>query len=107
VEKIGAGDHERFLIDWERFMRRVEEKRLAVVTTLLLAVVIVTIGGVGLLRGDLPLWSLALTGATAIALLVSGLLPRRFTPALAGLLLAGLLALDVWCLFGFIVPLLG
>ena len=27
VEKIGAGDHERFLIDWERFMRRVEEKQ--------------------------------------------------------------------------------
>ena len=27
VEKIGAGDHERFLIDWERFMRRVKEKQ--------------------------------------------------------------------------------
>ena len=27
VEKIGDGDHERFIIDWERFMRRVEEKR--------------------------------------------------------------------------------
>ncbi len=27
VEKIGDGDHERFVIDWERFMRRVEEKQ--------------------------------------------------------------------------------
>ncbi|RLC84893.1 MAG: thioesterase, partial [Chloroflexi bacterium] len=27
VEKIGDGDHERFLIDWERFMHRVEEKQ--------------------------------------------------------------------------------
>ncbi len=27
VEKIGAGNHERFIIDWERFMRRVEEKQ--------------------------------------------------------------------------------
>ncbi|MEA3397642.1 MAG: hypothetical protein U9R05_09305 [Chloroflexota bacterium] len=76
-------------------------------TALLLTVVLLGIGGVGLLRGDLSLWSLASTGAAAIALLVSGLLPRIFTPALAGLLLAGLLALAVWCLFGFIVPLLG
>ena len=26
VEKIGECDHERFVIDWERFMKRIEEK---------------------------------------------------------------------------------
>jgi predicted thioesterase len=26
VEKIGECDHERFIIDWERFMQRVQEK---------------------------------------------------------------------------------
>ncbi|MFP4345388.1 MAG: thioesterase family protein [Anaerolineales bacterium] len=26
VEKIGECDHERFIIDWERFMKRVQEK---------------------------------------------------------------------------------
>ena len=88
-------------------LQRLAEKRLAVGTALLLIVVLLGIGGVGLLRGDLPLWPLALTGTTVVALLVSGLLPRRFTPTLAGFLLAGLLALAVWCLFGFIVPLLG
>jgi fluoroacetyl-CoA thioesterase len=27
VEKIAEGEHERFIIDWERFMARVEKKR--------------------------------------------------------------------------------
>ncbi len=27
VEKIGEGEHERFIINWDRFMRRVEGKR--------------------------------------------------------------------------------
>ena len=26
IEKIGECDHERFVIDWERFMKRIEEK---------------------------------------------------------------------------------
>ncbi|MGC9398532.1 MAG: thioesterase family protein [Anaerolineae bacterium] len=29
VEKIGVCDHERFVIDWERFMARIEEKESA------------------------------------------------------------------------------
>jgi predicted thioesterase len=27
IEKIAEGEHERFIIDWERFMARVEKKR--------------------------------------------------------------------------------
>jgi fluoroacetyl-CoA thioesterase len=27
IEKIAEGEHERFIIDWERFMNRVEKKR--------------------------------------------------------------------------------
>ncbi len=26
AEQVGEGEHERFIIDWDRFMRRVEQK---------------------------------------------------------------------------------
>lgn len=87
-------------------LRRLTEKRLAVVTALILVVVVLVLGVMGLLRGDLSLWAMALTGGAALILLVSGLLPRRWNPWLGGGLIAGLVALDLWCLFGFIVPIL-
>ena len=87
-------------------LHRLIKKRLAVITALLMIVILIILGGVGLLRGDLPLWPMALTGITAAIIMAGGLLGRRWRPVFGGLLLIGLVALDLWCLFGFIVPIL-
>lgn len=87
-------------------LRRLTEMRLAVLTGLGLIAVVFVLGIVGLLRGDPPLWTMGLIGAAAVAVLVAGALPneRKYLAGIA--LLLGLLALDFWCLFGFIIPLL-
>ncbi|MFP4345387.1 MAG: glycosyltransferase family 39 protein [Anaerolineales bacterium] len=85
-------------------LRRLVEKRLAVVTALLLLLLVLVVGVAGLLRGDLPLWSLALMVAALIAVLVPGLTPLRLRPLWGALLLLGLWALALWSLFGFILP---
>ncbi len=87
-------------------LRRLVEKRLAVVTALLMVFALLILGGVGLLRGDVPLWAMALIGLAAVIVMGGGLLSRRWQPVLGGFLLIGLAALDLWCLFGFIVPIL-
>ncbi len=81
-------------------------RKLAVVTTLCMLLALIVVGIVGLLAGDLPLWSMALFGAAMIALPVATFVPQRWRSLLGGGLLLALAALDVWCLFGFIVPLL-
>lgn len=87
-------------------LHRLIEKRLAVITALLMIITLISLGSVGLLRGDVPLWPLALIGLATVIVMAGGLLGRRWQPVLGGLLLLGLMALDLWCLFGFIVPLL-
>ena len=87
-------------------LRRLTKKRLAVITALLMVVFLIILGGVGLLRSDIPLWPMALTGLAAAIVMTGGLLGRSRQPILGGLLLLGLVALDLWCLFGFIVPIL-
>lgn len=54
----------------------------------------------------LPTWFVLISGATAFVLAGITLLPARFKPWAGAALLAGLAALDLYCLFGFIVPLL-
>ncbi|MBN1260511.1 MAG: glycosyltransferase family 39 protein [Anaerolineae bacterium] len=87
-------------------LARLREKRLAVLTSLALVVLAIGLGIAGLLQGDLPLWSLALIGTAAGATLAAGLLPPRYDPLLGGGVVGSLIVLDIWCLFGFIVPLL-
>lgn len=87
-------------------LRRVTEKRLAVMTSLLFVIVAVIFGLLGLLGQAVSLWSLALIGGCSVAVLAAGLAPRRFLPAFGGILLLGLFALDFLCLFGFIIPML-
>jgi 4-amino-4-deoxy-L-arabinose transferase-like glycosyltransferase len=82
------------------------ERRLAVGTALLLLIALITLGVVGLVRGDLPLWPMAMVGATMVALPAAAFVPERWHPVLAAGLLAAFVALDLWCLFGFIVPIL-
>jgi len=85
-------------------LERLAERKLATITALMMFVAIVVLAVVGLLRGDLPFWSMALVGGGMVGLIIATATPERwrFLPV-AGLLIA-LVALDVWCLFGFIVP---
>ena len=82
------------------------DRKLAVVTALCMVLALVVVGIVGLLAGALQLWSMALFGAAMIALPVAAFVPRTWRSFLGGGLLLALAALDVWCLFGFIVPIL-
>lgn len=54
----------------------------------------------------LPTWFVLISGAAAFVLAGITLLPARFKPWAGVALIAGLAALDLYCLFGFIVPLL-
>ncbi len=82
------------------------DHKLAVITALCMLLTLLVVGIVGLLSGDLPLWSMALFGTAMIALPVVAFLPKTWRVLLGGGLLLVLAALDVWCLFGFIVPIL-
>ncbi len=85
-------------------LRTLARRELAWGTAAALAVSGGLLALVGLLRGDLPLWSLALIGATAGALAMTGWLPDKHKVLAGTALLAALALLDVVCLFGFIVP---
>ncbi len=85
-------------------LRRLTEKRLAIITALLLLLFLLALAGIGLLRSDLPLWTLALVGSALLILFGAGLTPPRFKVVWGGLLLAALFTLDLWVLFGFVVP---
>ncbi len=87
-------------------LERLLDHKLAVITALCMLLALIVVGVVGLLAGDLPLWSMALFGAAMIALPVAAFLPKTWRGFLGGGLLLALAALDVCCLFGFIVPIL-
>jgi hypothetical protein len=88
-------------------LHRLAERKLALITGGLLLLIVVLLGGLGVLRGDLPLWPMALTLVAAGAVITTGLLPQRLKGMAAAGLLIGLYLLDLWCLFGFIIPQLG
>ncbi len=85
---------------------RLAERRWAALLTAGGMLALGGLGAVGLMRGDLPLWTMALVGAATVAVGMCALLPRRFLPLLAAALLAGMAGVDLWCLYGFIVPML-
>jgi hypothetical protein len=87
-------------------LRRLAETRLAMLTGLGLIAAVVGLGGIGLLRSDPPLWTMALVGVGSAAVLISGVLPNGLKSIAGSVLLLSLLALDFWCLFGFVIPLL-
>ncbi|HQE91162.1 MAG TPA: glycosyltransferase family 39 protein [Anaerolineae bacterium] len=85
---------------------RLMEHKLAVVTALLLLLGIVVLGVAGVIAGDLPFWPMALLGVAMIALPAAAFVPQTWRGLLGAALLLALATLDVWCLFGFIVPIL-
>ncbi len=83
------------------------ERRLALLTGGLLLLAAALLGGAGMIRGDIPLWPMALTLAAAGAVVTTGLLPPRLKGLATVGPLVGLYLLDLVCMFGFIIPQLG
>ena len=89
-----------------RGLEQLLDHKLAVSTALLLLMVVMVTGVVGVIVGNLPLWSMFLVCVPAILLPAAAFVPPRWRSLFGAGLLAALAALDVLCLFGFIVPLL-
>ncbi len=87
-------------------LQRLVERKLAVGTALVMLVGSLIAGGVGLLLSALPMWPLALMGAAIALLFAAAFVPQRWHSVVGAGLLFAMAALNVWCLFGFIVPLL-
>ncbi len=84
--------------------RSLMQPRLAVGTSLALLVVAVALGIAGLIRGNMPAWPLAMLGAAGIVLPMMAFAAPRWRSVFAGGWVSAMVALDLWCLFGFIVP---
>ncbi len=89
-------------LGWQRLL----EPRLAVISAMVLAVVTISVGLFGLVSGDIQKWLIAMLGVTVIGLPVLAFVPDRLRRVVGAGSLLGAVALDLWCLFGFIVPML-
>jgi hypothetical protein len=89
-------------LGWQRLLA----PRLAVISAMILAIVTIGVGLFGLAVGNIPAWFIAMLGVTIIGLPVLAFVPDRLRRVLGAGGLLGAVALDLWCLFGFIVPML-
>jgi hypothetical protein len=89
-------------LGWERLA----EPKLAVGTSLVLLLIVAGIGVVGLIRGEMAVWPIAMLGAAGLALPTLAFAPRRLRGVFAAGWLLVMVVLDLWCLFGFIIPML-
>lgn len=86
-------------------MRELCSRRGSLIAACVLAAGFLALLVFGFVRGDWPALWLAVAGALAVAFgLRVVMLPPSWSGALTGFFYAGMLALDVVCLFGFIVP---
>jgi hypothetical protein len=86
--------------------QRLLEFRFAVVTALMLAVIALVLAASGLIAGNMPVWPLAMLGATLVGLPVMAKIPERGHGLLIAGTLMAMVGLNLLCLFGFIVPML-
>jgi 4-amino-4-deoxy-L-arabinose transferase-like glycosyltransferase len=89
-------------LGWERLA----EPKLAVGTSLALLMIVLGIGVVGSIQGEIALWPIAMLGSAGLALPTLAFAPRRRRSVFATGWLLAMVALDLWCLFGFIIPML-
>lgn len=87
---------------WQQLL----EFRFAVVTTLILALIILVVAGAGFITGDMPLWILAMLATALIGLPLLAAVPERWHSLLIFGGLTAMAGLDLVCLFFFIVPIL-
>lgn len=89
-------------LGWERLMRR----RLAVTTAIGLLLILFVLGAVGLISGDPALWPMVMLATVTVSMPLLAFLPDRWYGLVVAGALVGMVALDLWSLFGFIVPML-
>ncbi len=89
-------------LGWQQLLHR----ELAVGMSFVLLLAIVVVGVWGLLSDGPPLWPMAMMGGAAVGLPVLAYASMRWRAVAIAGALVGMVALDLWCLFGFIVPML-
>ena len=89
-----------FAVGWREALRR--ERAWLMAALVLSGALLLALAG--LLRGDLAGWPLLMLLAVAAALALRASLPSRWTPAVQAVPYVALVALDLVCLFLFIVP---
>ena len=92
-----------FALGWREVLRPAVSRALAG----LLLLLVLALAAMGLVTGDWPIWPLLFSALGAGGLFLRPWLPRCLDGWLFALPFAGLVVLDLICLFGFIVPALG
>lgn len=85
------------LIQWR-------ERRFAISAVLVLVLLELILGLVWAITDRLSIWTLALIGLTIPGVLATAYWPEDGDPWWVGLFLTAMVGLDLWCLFGFLVP---
>ncbi len=85
-------------------LREILSRERAKIVAILALAGLLLLAAKGLLTRDFNEWSMVLLGSTALAFGLKTLLPERHDDVVFALPYLGLFALDVICLFGFIVP---
>jgi hypothetical protein len=80
------------------------ERRFAISAVLVIALVAFVLGIVRAITGTPSLWTLGLIGLTIPVVLVTTYWPEDAESWWVALFLIAMVALDLWCLFGFLVP---
>ena len=79
-------------------------RRFAITGTLLIALLIVILGIVRAITGSPSIWTLGLIGLTIPGILITTYWPKDAESWWVALFLTALVGLDLWSLFGFLVP---
>ncbi len=85
------------LIQWR-------ERRFAIGAVLLILLLELALGIAWAIVDQPPIWTLVLIGLAIAGLLVTAYWPENAKPWWVGLFLSAMVGLDLWCLFGFLVP---
>ena len=88
-------------------LHRLSEKRLAEITAAILALTMLALGAWGVLRGQIPRWSLGEIGAAMLALLLVARSHPGWRPFWGAAIVAALYLWDWYALWAFILPQLG
>ncbi len=89
-------------LGWKRLL----ERQLAIATALALLLLTAALGIFGVVTGEPPLWPMMMLAGGTVMLPMLAFLGDRWYPVAGGGFLLGMVGLDLWCLFGFIVPML-
>ena len=95
-----------FAITMSLGLRQLLDRKTAVITLSVLVILIAAVGLWGIIAGDIPVWWVVILGLAGGVILCTLFLPKSWHAAYAGGGILVMIALDIICLFGFIVPIL-